>query len=62
VTSPIPLLAQPAQSLLAKTFGVRAGDNDDLVFVTSDSTSIFLVTIVSSDPYFPFDAYSLWRF
>lgn len=29
-------------------FGARAGDNDNLVFVTSDSISIFLVTIVSS--------------
>src|SRR6476659_6910407 len=27
------------------------GDNDDLVFVTSDSISIFLVTIVNSDPH-----------
>jgi len=33
-------------------FGARAGDNADLAFVTSDSISIFLVTIVSSDPYF----------
>jgi len=29
-------------------FGARAGDNDNLVFVTSDSISIFLVTIESS--------------
>jgi len=30
--------------------GLRTGDDDDLVFVTSDSISIFLVTIVSFAP------------
>lgn len=40
-------------------FGARAGDNADLVFVTSDSISIFLVTIVSSDPYFLISAFTV---
>ena len=44
--------ANAPRSRKLSEFGARAGDNDDLVFVTSDSISIFLVTIVSSDPYF----------
>ena len=57
VISPIPLPSacpKPARrSRKLSEFRVRAGDNDDLVFVTSDSISIFFVTIVSSDPHFP---------
>ena len=53
VALPILLPAQPARRggpmLTAREklseFGVRAGDNDDLVFVTSDSISIFVVTM-----------------
>ena len=43
-------LANAARSRKLSELAARAGDNDDLVFVTSDSISIFLATIVSSDP------------
>jgi hypothetical protein len=45
-------MANASRSQKLSEFGARAGDNDDFVFITSDSISIFLVTIVSSNPYF----------
>jgi hypothetical protein len=49
--SPRRVAANAPRSRRLSEFGARAGNNDDLVFVTSDSISIFLATIVSSDPY-----------
>ena len=43
--------ANPPRSRRLSEFGAHAANNDDLVFVTIDSISIFLATIVSSDPY-----------